>query len=342
MPISWNVCPKHQDVQFFVITIQQEPLVLWNWHTHTYLKKLNTRWSARIWGNFPPWTTHAKTNQTTRLCFPFYCWHTNNTSVVVYARDMVSPLPKTKDQNRLCSSTLCSVAREFTKDFYSQVLGVQIKILLSPQYTCSVTKTLIRTWLPDVVRAIVSPVLAKKSTAQGECFPSRWDGRGQISVSIWLWTFTSLLGPARDSKSQNTMFNTFQKSSSTLSLTCRWETQAQEKRSAPEPELCLLTQDARWVHRPPIALPLPSGHGLHWGMSSLPHKKSCISNSPARSNLPTVHGQHLESHVLRLNMETVSKYLIIRSIAPPPRPPPKKEYCICWWFSISWVIFKKT
>lgn len=38
--------------------------------THLW-KKLNTRWSARIWGNFPPWTAHAKTNQNTWWCFPF-------------------------------------------------------------------------------------------------------------------------------------------------------------------------------------------------------------------------------------------------------------------------------
>lgn len=37
MPTSWNVCSKDQDVQFFVIALQQEPLEFWNWHT--YLKK---------------------------------------------------------------------------------------------------------------------------------------------------------------------------------------------------------------------------------------------------------------------------------------------------------------
>lgn len=26
MPTTWNVCSKHQDVQFFVIALQQEPL----------------------------------------------------------------------------------------------------------------------------------------------------------------------------------------------------------------------------------------------------------------------------------------------------------------------------
>lgn len=37
--------------------------------THLF-KKLNTRWSAKIRGNFPPWIVLAKTNQTTWLCFP--------------------------------------------------------------------------------------------------------------------------------------------------------------------------------------------------------------------------------------------------------------------------------
>lgn len=108
---------------------------LWYCETDTLThikKKLNTRWSARIWGNFPPWTTHAKTNQTTRLCFPFYCWHANNTSVVVYARDTVSPLTKTKDQNRLCSSTLCSVAREFMKDSTRRSLEYKLDSFKSP------------------------------------------------------------------------------------------------------------------------------------------------------------------------------------------------------------------
>lgn len=50
--------------------------------------------------------------------FLFDYWHANNTSIIVHAADLVSPSTRTKDQNRLCSGTLCSVAREFLWGLY--------------------------------------------------------------------------------------------------------------------------------------------------------------------------------------------------------------------------------
>lgn len=144
---------------------------------------------------------------------------------------MVSPLTKTKDQNRLCSRTLCSVAREIMKDFYLQALGVQIRFLQVPSRLVPVTKTLIRTWLPDAICVVVSPVPAKKSIAHGEgSLPAGMTG--QISASICLWTFHQCFRTSQRFRITESNYQRFQKSSSTLGLTCRWGTQAQEMLSA--------------------------------------------------------------------------------------------------------------
>lgn len=126
---------------------------------------------------------------------------------------MVSPLPKTKVQNRLCSRTLCSVAREIMKDFYLQVLGVQIRFLQVPSRLVPVTKTLIRTWLPDAICAVVSPIPAKKNIAHGEgSLPAEMTG--QISASICLWTFHQCFRASQRFRITESNYQRFQKSSS--------------------------------------------------------------------------------------------------------------------------------
>lgn len=74
------------------------------------------------------------------------------------------------------------------KDFYLQALGVQIIFLQVPSRLVPVTKILRRTWLPDAICAVVSPVLAKKSIAHGKGSLSA-EMTGQISASLCLWTF---------------------------------------------------------------------------------------------------------------------------------------------------------
>lgn len=94
------------------------------WHFETYTLILKIQCEPESEGISHPELHMPKLTKPPGGVFLFSCWHANNTSVVVYARDTVSPLTKTKDQNKLCSRTLCSVAREFMKDFYLWVLGL--------------------------------------------------------------------------------------------------------------------------------------------------------------------------------------------------------------------------
>lgn len=167
---------------------------------------------------------------------------------------------KTKDQNRLCSRTLCSVAREIMKDFYLKALGAQIRFLRVPSRFVPVTKTLIRTWLPDAVCAVVSPAPAKKSIAHIEGSLSA-EMTGQISASMCLWAFHQCFRTSQRMRITESNCQRFQKSSSTLCLTCRWKTQAQEMLSAgtiwPQSQNSVFCPQ---THAGSTALLLPSGH----------------------------------------------------------------------------------